>query len=441
MDNRKIDILIEGIDILTGDPSAEYIKNADIGIENGRISFIAPSGDGPRGLVAAKRIPGGHRLAMPGLVNAHTHVAMTLMRNAADDLPLHKWLFDRIFPLEDKLTDDDVYWGTLLGAAEMIKSGTTAYADMYLHMDSAAKAAAETGMRVNLSKSPLEFHSEGGLKAADVFDECRNYHHQWDGGGNGKIKVYVEVHSTYLFDPESLRRAVELAKELRTGIHIHLLETEKEREDSFEQYGKSPVEICLETGIFDVPVIGAHLVHVVKEDIAILRSAGVNAVHNPTSNLKLGSGIAPIPSMLDAGVNVALGTDGTASNNNLNMFEEIHLAALLHKGVAQNPEYVTARQAFSMATLNGAAAIGFANEAGVVKKGMKADIVLLDTDKPHLCPLNDPYSAVAYSAQGSDVDTVIADGVILMENRELRTIDEERIKYEADKRAKRLANS
>lgn len=433
-----MNILIEGIDILTADTAAEFIRNADIGITDGRIAFIAPAGHVPEGFKPEKRISGRHRLAMPGFVNAHTHCAMTLMRNAADDLPLHEWLFNRIFPMEDRLAVKDVYWGTRLGVAEMIKSGTTALADMYLHMDSVAEAVSETGIRANLSRSPLEFHSDGELKAIDVFGDCEEYYRKWNGSADGRIKVYIEVHSTYLFDPASLRRASDLAKRLGTGIHIHLLETAKERKDSFEKYGKSPVEICAETGIFDVPVIGAHLVHVSGEDIGLLKKYDINAAHNPTSNLKLGSGISPVPEMIKAGVNVALGTDGAASNNNLNMFEEMHLAALLHKGVGQDPELVGAHQAFMMATANGARAIGFGGETGVIKAGMKADLILLDTDKPHLVPMNDPFSAVVYSAQGSDVDTVIVDGNILMERRELKTIDEEKVKYEATEISRRL---
>ncbi len=431
-------LLIEGIDILTADDSNEYIKNADIGIEDNIIAFITPSGQGPSDFKADRKIGGRHKLAMPGLVNAHTHCAMTLMRNAADDLPLHKWLFDKIFPIEDKLTDDDVYWGTVLAFVEMLRSGTTSFADMYLHMEAAAKAAADSKMRVNMSMSPLEFHSEEGLTAIDKFDEFRKFHRKWDGSENGRIKVYMQVHSTYLFDKQSLKRSSELVKELGAGIHIHISETEKEVRDSFGQYGKSPVEICEQTGIFDVPVIGAHLVHVSDNDIKILKKYGVNAVHNPTSNLKLGSGIARVPEMLKAGVNIALGTDGTASNNNLNMFEEMHLAALIHKGAAKNPELVSAKQSFKMGTANGAAAIGFGNEAGAIKKGMKADIVLLDIDKPHLYPMHDPHSAVVYSAQGSDVDTVIVDGEILMENQKLKHIDEERVKFEANACVNRL---
>jgi 5-methylthioadenosine/S-adenosylhomocysteine deaminase len=433
-----MNILIKGIDILTADSKTEYVKNADIGIKGDEIEFIAPASKGPADFKADRVICGKNKIAMPGLANAHTHTAMTIMRNAADDMSLHKWLFERIFPIEDKLTDEDVYWGTRLGAAEMIKSGTTTIADMYLHMDSAAKGIFDTGMKVNLSKSPLEFHSE--REPEDVFDDCKRYFKEWNGREDGRIKVYIEVHSTYLFDIPSLKRASKLARELGTGIQIHLLETEKEREDSFSQHNKSPVEICVDTGIFDVPVIGAHLVHISNDDIALLKKYGVNAAHNPTSNLKLGSGISPVQDMLNAGVNVALGTDGAASNNNLNMFEEMHLAALIHKGVGKNPELVTARQAFTMATTNGSKAAGFGDDSGVIKPGMKADVILLDMDKPHLCPVNDPYSAVVYSAQASDVDTVIVDGNILMENRELKTIDEERVKFEVNRTSRRLLN-
>jgi len=305
-------------------------------------------------------------------------------------------------------------------------------------MDAAAKAIAGTGLRVNLSRSPLEFRSEGELKAIDTFQECRDFFREWDGKADGRIKVYVEVHSTYLFDNKSLIRAAELAKELNTGIHIHLLETAKERRESFEKYNQSPLEVCVETGVFDAPVIGAHLVHVTKDDIELLKKYGVHAVHNPTSNLKLGSGISPVHEMLQAGVNVALGTDGAASNNNLNMFEEMHLAALIHKGVAQNPELISAREAFWMATVNGSRAIGFGEDTGILKEGMKADLILLNTDQPHLNPLNNPYSAVVYSAQAGDTDTVIVDGNILMENRELKTIDEERVKFEVSAISSRI---
>lgn len=428
-----MNILLQGIDVITCDTAGEYIRNADIGIRDGYIEFIHPSGTVREDFSIGKIINGRHKLAMPGLVNAHTHCGMTLLRNAADDLPLERWLFERVFPLEEKLSESDIYWGTLLGIAEMLKSGTTAMADMYLHMDGAAQAVCEAGIRANLSRSPLDFKTGNKFEITDAVEKCRSYHKNWHGKGNGRIKVYVEVHSTYLFDRDSLKSAAILAKELGTGIHTHILETQKEREDSFAVYGMSPVELCAETGILGVPVIAAHCVHLSDMDMDILNSFRVNIIHNPTSNLKLGSGVARVPEMAGRGLNIALGTDGAASNNNLNMFEEMHLASLIHKGVHMNSELVGAGQAVMMATANGAEAIGFAGVTGCLRAGMKADIIILDTDKPHFHPMNDPKSALVYSAQGADVDTVIVDGSILMECRVLKTIDEEKVKYEADR--------
>jgi 5-methylthioadenosine/S-adenosylhomocysteine deaminase len=320
----------------------------------------------------------------------------------------------------------------------MLMSGTTAFADMYLHMDAAAQAVCETGIRANLSRSPLDFRNDGGMKIIDVSEECRNYHKNWHGKAEGRVLVYVEVHSAYLFDREALINAALLTKELDTGIHIHLLETRKEREDSIERYGMSSVEICEKTGIFDVPVIGAHCVHLSDEDIEILHSRKVNVAHNPVSNLKLGSGIARVPEMLKKGVNVALGTDGTASNNNLNMIKEMQMAALIHKGTHMDPEVVNAEQSIRMATVNGAHTIGFGGTTGVIREGMKADITLLNIDKPHLCPVNDPISAVVYAAQASDVETVIVDGTILLDNGTLVNIDIEKVKFEVAKIASRV---
>jgi 5-methylthioadenosine/S-adenosylhomocysteine deaminase len=433
-----MNLLLKNIDVITGDTENGFLKSADIGITGDRIKFVRPAGNLPETFIPEKTIDGRHRLAMPGLVNAHTHSGMTILRNAADDMPLEKWLFNRIFPLEERLNDNDIYWGTMLGIAEMLLSGTTAFADMYLHMDAVAQAVCETGIRANLSRSPLDFRIEGKLKIVDVFEECRNYHKNWHGKAEGRLVVYVEVHSAYLFDRESLENAALLAKELNAGIHIHILETIKERKDSFEKYKMSPVEICERTGIFDVPVIAAHCVHLSDEDIATLFSKGVNVAHNPTSNLKLGSGIARVPEMTAKGINVALGTDGAASNNNLSMFKEMQMAALIHKGVHLDPETINAGQAIAMATVNGAKALGFVGMTGVIKEGMKADITILDMDKPHICPLNDPISAVVYAAQASDVDTVIVDGAVLLEKGRLVSIDIEKVKYEVSRIAARV---
>lgn len=435
-----MNILLKGMDAVTADPENSFVKNADIGIANGVIEFVATSGGGPEGFKADRLVSGRHRLVMPGLVNAHTHCSMPLLRNAADDLPLDKWLFKRIFPIEARMTEDDIYWGTMLGIAEMLKTGTTAFADMYLHMDATARAVCDSGIRANLSRSPLDGLGGEKHEIVRVFPECREYHRTWHGKNGGRIKVFLEVHSTYLFDADSLIKAAELASELGTGIQIHILETIKERENSFREYGKSPVEICEETGIFKVPVVAAHCVHLSDVDMDIMASRGVHAVHNPTSNLKLGGGIARVPEMLEKAMKISIGTDGAASNNNLNMFEEMHLAALLHKGTHMNPELMDAARVIAMATANGAEAVGFGGLTGRIRPGLRADLTILDTDKAHLTPLNNPYSAIVYAAQGSDVDMVLVDGEILLEGGRLTTIDEERVKHEARGIAARLYN-
>lgn len=430
-----MNILLKNIDVITCAEGHEVLSNAYIGIGDGLIKFVTTDKDETVGFKADRIIDGKNKLAMPGLINTHTHCSMTLFRNFANDLSLHDWLFDHIFPVEAKLDTEEVYWGAMLGIAEMIRTGTTAFADMYLFMDGVADAVSQSGIRADLSFSPLKFVMG---KPADDTEPCRVFYKNWHNKANGRIKVSVEVHSAYLFDQRSLMDAAALARELGTGIHIHILETEKERMESIEKYGMNSAEICDKCGIFDVPVIAAHCVHLSDTDIELLKARNVSVSHNPTSNLKLGSGIARIPAMLDKGVNVGLGTDGAASNNNLDMFEEINLAALIHKGANMNPLAVSAREALGMATVNGARALGYRDNLGTIEKGMKADIIILDTDKPHFYPMNDPVAAIAYCAGGSDVDTVMVDGNILMEKGEFKTIDFELVKHKVKEISKKI---
>jgi 5-methylthioadenosine/S-adenosylhomocysteine deaminase len=408
------------------------IKSGNIGIKDGIIDFIEPSDVRRVDFIPEKIISGKHRLAIPGLVNAHTHCAMTLLRNYADDLALEDWLFNKIFPAEAKLNGEDVYWGTMLGIAEMIKAGTTSFADMYIYMDHVAEAVKNSGIRANLTIGPLILNAGEMGRTVEDTERCRKYFKTWNNSSAGRLKVYLEVHSAYMFTEEYLKNAVALAKELNTGIHTHILETQNELETSVEKYGMNSAEEFDKCGVFDVPVIAAHCVHLNDKDIEIMKQKNVNVVHNPTSNLKLGSGIAKIPEMLKRGINVALGTDGAASNNNLNMFEEMNLAALIHKGVNMDPLSINATRAIKMATCNGAQAIGFGDVTGQIKIGMKADISIIDTDKLHFTPSNNMVSSIVYSCQGSDVDTVIVDGQILMEARELKTIDEELVKFKVN---------
>lgn len=424
-------ILIKNVDIITCDSFKKIIKNAFVAIENGYIVYIDKNENVD--FKPERIVDGKNKVLMPGLINAHTHCGMTILRNYANDLNLEEWLFNNILPAEEKFLPKDIYWGTLLGISEMIKTGTTAFLDMYLHMEQVAKAVSDTGIKANLSKNPLDFDESG-----KIIKEDYSFFKNWHNAENGRIKTSFEIHSVYLFNEETLTQSAKCAKELNARINIHILETKGEMEESFKKYKMSPVEVALKTGILDTPVTAAHCVHLSQKDFEILKEKKVDIVHNPSSNLKLGSGIAKVPEFLKSKINVALGTDGAASNNNLNMIEEMHLAALIHKGVNMDPTCVNAYDVLKMATVNGAKALDYEGEIGIIKEGMKADIILIDMDKSHICPINDLISAVVYSVQGSDVDTVIIDGNIVMEKGELKTIDEERAKFEVSKIAKRI---
>ena len=379
-------------------------------------------GEVPEHFVCDAEIDGSGFVAMPGLVNAHTHSAMGVMRNLADDCTFEDWLFHKIIPAEGKLSEEDVYWGTLLGIAEMIKSGTTCFADMYLHMDSVAQAASETGIRANLSFGPITSNVRGKGLIVDN-ERLKTFTSRWNGSASGRIKTSMEIHSVYLYDEESITNAVSLAKELNLGIHIHISESDAELSMSEAKYGLSPVKAAHRFGVFDLPAIAAHCVKVDEADMEILRAMKVNPVHCPSSNLKLANGFAPVDRLAELGVNLCLGTDGSASNNNLNMFEEMHIAALIHKGYGKDPKSMPAGRVIKMATENGAKALGFEN-TGRIQPGYKADIILIDVDKPHICPVHDIKSAAVYSFQAGDVDTVMVDGNLLLKKGELVGMDE-----------------
>ncbi len=426
-----MNILIKNIDLVPMDGKEEVIKNTNIYIEDNKITHIGElKGD----IKIDRTIDGKNKLAMPGLINAHTHIGMSLLRNFADDLPLHEWLTQKIWPTEANLTAEDVYWGSLLSMVEMIQSGTTTFCDMYFFMDEVGKGLEEIGMRGVLTRGLIEEQGQNSEKLLDT----KNLYKNWHGKENGRIKVMVAPHAPYTCSPEFLGEIMDLAKELKTGVHIHLSETEKEVEDSLKQWGKSPIEHVYDLGLFNFHTVAAHCVHVDDKDINILKENNVSPVNNPSSNLKLASGFAPVDKMLKADVNVALGTDGSSSNNNLNMFEEIHLASIINKAVNKDAVSVPAIDALKMATINGAKALDWNNEIGSIEIGKKADIILIDMNKPHLYPLHNIISLLAYSVQGSDVDTVIVDGKILMENREMKTIDVEKVMYNTEKIAQDL---
>jgi 5-methylthioadenosine/S-adenosylhomocysteine deaminase len=374
-------------------------------------------------------------LAMPGLVNGHTHVAMGLLRNYADDMPLMPWLQEKIFPAEERMTEEDVYWGSMLSIGEMIRSGITTFADMYFHMDKTAEAVELSGLRAALS---MGMAAEKANEAREKTKSLREFHNRWNGAAGGRIRVDAGPHAVYTCSPEALEEIAAAARELDCGIHIHLSETEGEVRDAEQKHGLSPVAIAERAGIFESPTIAAHCVWVDEADMEVLADRGVSVIHNPTSNLKLGSGVAPVQRQRRLGIRVGIGTDGSASNNNLNMFEEMHLAALMHKGFQRNPTLMPAETILEMATSGGAEAVGMGDAIGTLEPGKKADIILLSTDQLHMFPEFDPVSALVYSAQASDVTTVLCDGNLLMENRRLLTIDEEEVKRRVQEAAGRI---
>lgn len=420
-------LLIKNIKVLamTGE---EILHDVNIYIEDDKIVHIGPIRED---LKVSRTIDGKGKIAMPGLVNGHTHIGMSLLRNFADDVPLFTWLEEKIWPVEAKLVPQDVYWGSLLSIVEMIQGGTTTFSDMYFYMDEVGKAIEESGIRGVISRGITEEEDGKTIKIGETRDLFNN----WNGKAGGRIKVMVAPHAPYTCGPDYLLKVIDLAQDLNSPIHIHLSETRKEVEDSFKKYGKSPIKHVYDLGLFQLPTVAAHCVHVNDEDIEIFRDNRVSPVNNPGSNLKLASGFSPLDKMLKQGINVALGTDGSSSNNNLNMFEEINLAALINKAVNEDATSIPAYAALKMATVNGGKALQWDDEIGSLEVGKKADLILLDIDKPHIYPIHNIISALAYSVQASDVDTVIVDGKIIMEKRELKTLDVEKIMYKATKSA------
>ncbi len=403
-----------------------FQTDLDVLVEGDRIVRVAPNLAGTEELAEAEVVDAHGFLVVPGFVNAHTHAAMTLLRSYADDLPLQEWLTEKIWPVEAQLTGDDVYWGTMLAIVEMIRAGVTSFGDMYFYMDRAAQAVSESGMRAALAP---------GLFDGDVwerqFAEAKALHRDWHGEGDGRIHVMMGPHAPYSAF-KGMQLAAEAAQELDILLHIHLAETRREVEESLEQHKVTPVALAAQTGVLDAKVLAAHCVHVSEADLEILAEKGVRVAHNPTSNMKLGSGRAPVKAMLDRGIVVALGTDGTSSNNNLDLLEEARLAAFLAK-LELTPAALPAPVCLEMATAGGAKALGF-GDVGEIAPGYQADLLLIDTSMPHWHPPFDPCANLIYSASSRDVSSVMVAGRWLMRDQVIQTVDEERVLHEASKR-------
>ena len=390
-------ILIYNVTAVTMCDEAGVIENAYISIDGNKITYAGnekPSGSFDITIDAAGMA------AMPGLVNAHTHTAMTVLRSYADDMNLQDWLFEKIFPFEDTLTPEMVYDASVNGIKEMLSTGTTCFNDMYFFQEETARAAKELGMRGVLNEGITDSVLENKIKKTEALEVKQ------------PLSVGISPHAVYTCNPDTLKYCAEYAKKHNMRIHVHLSETEKENEDCVKEYGMSPTELMEKCGLFDVPAVAAHCVWLSDNDIEILKKHNVTVVHNPVSNLKLASGIADIPKLSEKGVNIALGTDGASSNNNLDLFEEIKLTAILHKWTAKNPSVLPAWEVLKMATVNGAKALGYEN-LGMLKKDYLADIILVDFNAPHLTPNNNTVSNLVYAVRGSDVAYTIADGRIV----------------------------
>lgn len=412
----KEDLVLEGVNIEIIDEKIKRIGKFDI--EN-KIAYD-------------RVIDGKGRLALPGFINAHTHLGMSFLRNYADDLDLMDWLQKEMWPMEAKFTREDIRLASKLSMVEMIKSGISSFVDMYFELDGVCDEAINLGMRAFLTPG---FLSDG--KKEERIDNMRKLYRTCNGKA-GLVSVMPAPHAPYTVVKEDLVDLKELAKEFSSHLHIHVAETKGEEEGALKNYGKSTVAYLNEIGLFEVPVIAAHCVHVTDSDMEIMAEKKVSAVHNPSSNLKLASGFARVQDMLDKGVNVCLGTDSSSSNNNLNMVEEIHMASLLAKSSTGNPKALSAYKTLELATVNGAKALGMEDSLGKLEEGYLADLMLIDLEKIHLQPLNNLISLVVYSAQASDVSELIINGRIVMENGKIEGIDEKALIQEANKRLDEL---
>ena len=417
-------ILIKNARIL-GDHSRER-KN--IYIENGLIAGI---GREPEAFHAESVIDASRKTAMPGLINAHTHVYMSLFRNFADDVPFQTWLFEKILPIEDRLTGEQAYWGDMLDFAEMIRTGTTTFLDQQMFVSEVVRAAQDAGIRAVIARGLVgEERTEEGV--------VRRWNEQLDAmrlaketGSNATFMA--AAHAIYTCSGDVLKFTADMADRYGIPITAHLAETKKEYDDCIAQHGVTPVRYLHDLGLLDREITLAHCVWLSDEDFRLLARPNVHVVTNPASNAKLANGIAPVARMLREGIDVALGTDGAASDNTQNMFSEMHLLSLLQKAAEKDSVVLSAKETLKIATENGARAVGLSDTAGVIAEGKKADVILIDEDMPNMLPDFDISSALVYSATGMEVTDSVIDGKIVMKNRELLTIDEERLRFEIGK--------
>jgi 5-methylthioadenosine/S-adenosylhomocysteine deaminase len=438
MENNELDILIEGGTLLTMSDTCEVIDHPVIGIKDGKIKFVAGKDNDDAHLYTAKKVLNASgSIVMPGLINTHTHLPMVCFRGLADDLPLMDWLNNHIFPAEARFVNRDmVYAGAMLAIAEMILSGTTTFCDAYFYESSVARAAIDSGMRAVVCQGFIDLPNPNDpVKIADIAERFIN---KWQKEGPLLIPA-LACHSPYTCAPETLSRIKYVARKAEVPYNIHISETKDEVVLIRKRYGKTPVKYLRDLDVLDDRTVAAHCNWLEDDEIEILRDCGVKVSHNPESNMKLAAGCAPIPIMIQKGITVGLGTDGCASNNDLDMFREMGTAAKLHKVIRMDPTVMDAKTVLKMATINGARVLGLENRIGSIEPGKFADIIIVDIKKPHHTPMYNCYSQLVYSASGSDVKTSIIGGRIIMHERELLHVDLPSIMYEVKKIAQTIA--
>lgn len=410
----------------TRDGKFHEITDGFLGVDGDVIDYIGESR--PEKKYDEERDMTG-KLLMPGLINAHSHAPMTLLRGVGSDLPLQEWLFDNVFPIEDKLTEEDVEVGTRLAILEMLAGGTTSFSDMYFLCEGMMRAVSDSGMKANISRTVQSTNESKDPRENRRARESLELFDKYHGAENGRIKIDFSLHAEYTCETDLAEMYSRVCKQRGGTMHLHLSETQKEQRECIERHGITPAAWFESVGAFDSPALAAHCVAVTDDDIAILKKHGVGAVHNPTSNMKMGSGFAPVQKLLDAGITVGLGTDGAASNNNVDMFEEMHLAAVIHNGYSGDPTVMKPADVLKMATVNGARLQG-RYDTGELIEGKKADIIAVRLTSPHMRPNRDTLALLCYSAQSADVCMTMVDGRILYENGRFFTMDAEKI-YEA----------
>jgi 5-methylthioadenosine/S-adenosylhomocysteine deaminase len=418
---RIVDLIIENATILTMDAALTIIENGLICIDGDTIVHVGPGSKSAPEFQASKTIDAKNGLVLPGLINGHTHAAMTLFRGLADDLPLMDWLNHYIFPVESKMDAEFVYHGARLACAEMILSGTTTFCDMYLFENETAKAASQSGMRALVGEVLYDFTSPNYGPIERGFEYTQNLINTWQG--HPLISIAVEPHALYTCSPDLMKQANAIAVRNSVPMAIHVAETLSELETIQTRYGKKPFEHMESLGILGPHIIADHCVYLDDSEIERIMNHGVRVITDPESNMKLASGVPRVPDLLDKGIVVGLGTDGCASNNNLDMLSEMDSLAKLHKVHRMDPTVMDAVTVVKCATIEGARALGLSDRIGSIETGKKADLIIVDMNKPHLTPMYNPYSHLVYAANGADVSHSLINGNLVMENRRLLTMD------------------